>query len=301
MEPKTEEQSAKALEFEKNKLLENVDFDVYCKADGINSHGLMDVLRSPAHYYEHRYNRVHEKDTDSLLYGRLFHLAILEPVLFRERCMIEPVFTGKTLKGEWSEQSKEAKEKKKAWHADLPQGTIVVPSKWVDPLTRMANKILAHPRARKLLEEGVRETTMFWNDTDTGELCKMRPDFVTAKGDMIDLKTAKDARDHKFRKQIENYRYDLQAAHYLAGARATGVCRSDSFTFLVIEKDPPYEIAIYPAGASVLGVGDQWRTKAMKTFVECTKSGRWPGYNPNARVIEHSHWAEIPDDDEDDE
>ncbi len=82
------------------------------------------------------------------------------------------------------------------------------------------------------------------------------------------------------------------------GARITNAARSDSFIFLVIEKDPPYEIAVYPSGTSVLGVGDQWRSKAMSIYANCKKKHYWPGYNHEAKVIELPKWAEAVDPDD---
>lgn len=289
MESNTSENLATPVKYDLNRLIENVPFEEYRRADGINSHGLMDVLRSPAHYYEARYNKIEKKESEALQFGKLFHYAILEPEYFQKNYVIQPKFDKRTKIG---------KEAFQLWLNTVNPKNIIVPEDMVDQLTAMANKVLKHPRARKLLERGVRETTMFWNDRETGELCKMRPDFVTEKGHMVDIKTSKDAREEYFRRDIVKHNYHIQAAHYLAGARETGVCNPDTFVFVVIEKDPPYEIAIYPAGTSVLGIGDQWRSKAMRVYSKCRQTNKWPGYNPDARTIELPQWVEAVDPDE---
>jgi hypothetical protein len=300
MEPLTSQQSHNKPIFEIGKLHENVPFQTYADSDGINSHGLMDILRSPAHYYEHKFNRVEEKDTDALRFGRLFHYAVLEPHLFRERAIIEPVFQGRTKAGQLttSKNATEVKQKRDEWFQALPEGAIVVPNEWLDQLTGMANKIMTHKLTKNLLREGVRETTLYWHDDETGELCKSRPDFISSQGHIVDLKTSMDARENYFARDILKHSYHIQSSHYLNGARITNTARSDSFIFLVIEKTPPFEIAVYPCGASVLGVGDQWRSKAMRIYSRCRKTNKWPGYNHEAKVIELPPWAEAVDPDE---
>lgn len=286
MDALTHELDSNPVNFELNRLIEDVPFGVYQKADGMNASGIKDFLRSPAHYYQRRYNRVEDKQTDALLFGRLLHFVVLEPELFKSKYTVRPKFDKRTTKG------KEAFEE---WETNLDPNAIVVPEQMVDDLVGISNKISSHPLAQKLLKEGVRETTMFWNDRETGELCKMRPDFVSKEGHIIDLKSSMDAREDHFRRDIMKYKYEIQAAHYCAGARETGMRRSDSFIFLVVEKEPPYEIAIYPAGASVLGVGDQWRAKAMRDYAKCKRENKWPGYNHEARMIELPPWAEAVD------
>lgn len=298
MEALTNELGDKASGYERNKLIPDIPFVDYAKAEGMNSSGIKEMLRSAAHFYEFKVNRAEEKVSKALQLGRLVHLGVLEPKLFKQRCVVEPVFEGLTKDGRMSTQSAAARQKKNEWYLGLDKEAIVIPQDQLDQLTGMVAKLLKHPRAMKLLEDGLRESTMFWNDTETGELCKMRPDFVTSKGHMVDLKTTRDARESYFSKDIYNLRYHVQAAHYCAGARATGVCNPDYFIFLAIESEPPYEIAIYPAGTSVLGVGDQWRSNAMKLYTKCKRENKWPGYNPDARVIELPTWAEAVDPDE---
>lgn len=290
MEPRSSEQSTAIPPIEMNKLIPSVPFEIYKQSEGINASGLKEILRSPAHYFEHRFNRVDEKETPALLFGKLFHFAVLEPKLFQDNYVVEPIFEGLTLKGEMSTQSKAAKEKRVEWFMGLKKGAIVVPKEFSEKLLRMAQKILSHKIASKILAEGVRETTLWWIDPETGVLCKGRPDFISEKWGLIDLKTTMDARQDAFLRDIRKYDYDLQVGHYCAGARATQVCRSDVFTFIVIEKDPPYEIAVYPAGASILARGERQREKATKLFAECKRTNIWPGYNHEARVIEHPDW-----------
>lgn len=289
MEPLTHQTSGRLEPPEVGKLLENISFEKYAAYEGINSSGLKHILRSPAHYYEYRYNRVEEKDSDALIFGSLFHYAVLEPDLFSKKYIVKPKFDMRT---------KDGKVQDFEWMKEYVRNdTILVPERMSKRLNEMVNKVLTHTRARDLLSKGVRETTLFWNDRETGELCKCRPDFISAQGHLIDIKTSKDAREQKFSKDILNYQYHIQAAHYCEGGRVTKQYDPDVFIFLVIEKDPPYEIGIYPSGSSVLGVGDQDRSTAMQIYAKCRKENRWPGYNSKFRTIELPKFTESLDHD----
>ncbi len=281
------------LLFEKGKLLEGIKFEEYAKAPGMNAGGLKEFSRSAAHFYEARYNRVDKKETPALLMGKLVHFAVLEPELFMDTYIVKPKFDMRTKVG---------KADSELWETNLKPGSIVVPEDLVKDLVGMTTKILNHPNAKKLLKEGVRESTLFWDDRETGELCKARPDFVSffkGKTRLVDLKTTMDARQSSFERDVMKYHYFLQASHYAEGARITGVANPDVFVFLVIEKTPPYEIAIYPCDAGVLGYGDQWRSKLMREYAECRKTGIYPGYNPRAQMIKIPTWAQVPDEEDD--
>lgn len=290
MEPQTKDSSSKFEAPVLGQLLQNIPFKQYAASEGINSSGLKHILRSPAHYYEYRYNRVEEKASDALIFGSLFHYAVLEPELFNKNYIVQPKYDLRTKIGN---------QKHNAWEEEhIKENSIIVPEKFSEQLNQMVNKMLTHSQVKRLLEKGIRETTLFWNDRETGELSKCRPDFITSFGDLIDLKTSMDAREDKFSRDIWHYQYHIQAAHYCEGGRVTGQYNSDTFIFIVIEKDPPYEIGVYPSGTSVLGVGDQWRSKAMNIYSKCKKNNRWPGYNVGFKTIELPKWAEAVDTDE---
>jgi PDDEXK-like uncharacterized protein DUF3799 len=276
-------QNGDALPHAIGDLILDLPFDQYRAADGINSHGLLDLLRSPAHYWERRYNHAPEKNSDALLFGRLLHLAVLEPDRFLKDFKIEPEVDKRTTVG---------KNTLADFYASIPQTAIVVPHKAHGMLARMAERIAKNDKAAWLLKDSVREASVFWFDNDTGELCKGRADAISSGGILIDVKTTVDARYRKFGRQAFDMGYHVQSAHYTAGGTATGKMRGDSFVFLVIEKTPPYEVAVYPASPSFLATGRKWRHKAMATYTECRKNNVYPGYNPDALELDLPDYAE---------
>lgn len=280
------------LGYDKNILLDRVKYEDYAKAPGMNASGLKELIRSPEHYYEYRYNHVEPKDTDSKLKGRLTHFAVLEPEMFMDTHVVEPVFEGYTQKGELTTNPncKEVKEAKAKWYAELKPDAIVVPSEMLTALTGMTTKILKHPRAKNLLRDGVRETTLFWDDPETGELCKARPDFVTSKGHLVDLKTANDASPIAFERAIVNFKYWLQAAHYCAGAKATNTAKHDKFIFLVIETSHPYGISLHELVEEDMYEPQRRRANLMQRYAHCKRTNTWPGYDVNINRISIPPW-----------
>jgi len=270
-----------------NTLIQDISFEEYLRSPGMNASGLKKMLRSPAHY--RAMVEEPEDPTESLEFGKWMHLRILEPQVFTARVAYQP---------KWRKNRKAEKEALAEWEASLAPDAIIIPECWRDVLERMADRVYAHPAARRLLEKGTREGTFWWMDPATGLLCKGRPDFVSATSIIVDLKSAIDARQDAFSAAVWKYRYDIQAAHYCSGAAASGIASGQEYAFIVVEKEPPYEVCSYvcamPASGqqgSVLGLGEQWRREAMARYKECLDTGTWPGYPQRHMPLEMPRWA----------
>jgi hypothetical protein len=275
-------------EYAQGKLYPGISFDEYLAADGVNATALKHVTRSPAHYVASLLDP--KTPTPALEFGKLLHYAVLEPQLFLANCKVKPKFDRRTKAG---------KEGDAEFTAAIAPTDIVVPEELEEKLKRICDRVYKHPAIRRLLEKGTREGTFWWTDKRTGLLCKGRPDFASATGILVDLKSTGDAREDAFSKAIWDYRYDIQAAHYTSGADACGIARPDAYAFIAIEKEPPYELCIYTAGVTILSMGNQWRNKAMDTYKRCVDSGEWPGYPRLAKPIGLPMWAKGVEDDND--
>lgn len=71
---------------------------------------------------------------------------------------------------------------------------------------------------------------MYWNDEETGELCRIRPDkWLNEHNVIVDVKKVADM--DRFARHIEEFRYHVQDAMYREGAmRVTG--QPHGFSFL---------------------------------------------------------------------
>ena len=264
-----------------NVLHDGVTFAEYIKAPGINASGLKEVARSPQHYLASL--RREDKPTPAKQLGTLIHAAVLEPERFEKFATVKPDMDLRTKVG---------KEANAEWKASLTPESIEIPdADTLATLRRMIEKVHGYPAARRLLEKGKRETTLFWDDPRTHVLCKARPDFFSATGIPVDLKTARDARPDAFSKAVWEYRYDIQAVHYLGGFKTAGLSDGEEFAWLVIENEPPHEIAVFTAGISVMSIGKEWHDRAMDVYAECVKTGVWPGYERKANILSMPVWA----------
>lgn len=258
-----------------NKLLD-MPFEAYAAADGINNSGLVQLLRSPAHY---RYWKTapQKPPTPALVLGQITHLCVLEPDVYEAKVVVVD---------------------KHGLH--LRPGAIGVKQEQHDKARAMRDAVWRNSDARKLLTTGQREASIWWQCRDFGVLCKARVDFVSqavAGGVVLDLKTTADASRLKFSRSMVDYRYDMQAAHYLEAGRVSGCYGHEDFYFLAVEKEPPHAAVVYAVSDVVRGIGTQWRDEAMSRYATARRDNIWPGL-PNVDEIGLPKWAKVPGEDE---
>lgn len=278
-----------SIPYDKGKLIPGLSYLEYAAVPGLRASDLKLLKRSPAHWQAAK--NAPKKKTDALAFGTLFHTAIEHPERFLELYAVEPDVDLRTKIGK--QELEEFKDKCK-------DDAIIVPYDWADDLVGMLRSCMNHKLLKNLLKDGVRETSLFVDDTETGELLQCRPDFISAKGFLVDIKTTRDASQSFFLNEIFSSRfsgspfYGLQAAHYAHCARMSQVCNGDSFIFVAIEKEPPYGIMIYPMDEGCLGPGEQWRSDLTKLYAECRKTQQWPCYPERAVQVFPPEWVELP-------
>lgn len=90
-----------------------------------------------------------------------------------------------------------------------------------DRIIMASDLITQNPHLATAFSNGHPEVSIFW-DRDDGVRCKARFDFLKIRG-IGDLKSTRNPLGLDFpdacRRAIANYRYDIQAAHYLEGRR----------------------------------------------------------------------------------
>lgn len=150
------------------------------------------------------------------------------------------------------------------------------PSDWA-AAHAMAAAVKAHPIARVLLLAGQPERTLVWRDPETGVLCRSKVDWLRRDG-IVDLKSAESAAPDALAKAAHNYGYFLQAPFYLRGFRDRFPGVVPFFTFISVEKEPPYLVHVHQLGERDIAYGDRKVSEALQIYRDCTASGIWPGY-----------------------
>ena len=169
------------------------------------------------------------KETMPMIFGRAYHVAMLEPNDFNNKVLVFDSAT-RTTKG-----FKEFKE-------NNPKAPTIILQKEYDKIMYMQDVLFSHSEVRDLLQsEGEREIANAWKDEDTNVFCKGKADYRNGKT-LIDLKTTVDGSFYGFSNSCKKYGYDRQSAFYMDGFNC------DEFVFITQEKERPYNVSIFYAG-----------------------------------------------------
>ena len=169
------------------------------------------------------------KETMPMIFGRAYHVAMLEPNDFNNKVLVFDSAT-RTTKG-----FKGCKE-------NNPKAPTIILQKEYDKIMYMQDVLFSHSEVRDLLQsEGEREIANAWKDEDTNVFCKGKADYRNGKT-LIDLKTTVDGSFYGFSNSCKKYGYDRQSAFYMDGFNC------DEFVFITQEKERPYNVSIFYAG-----------------------------------------------------
>lgn len=248
----------------------------------IGKSGLDLIDRSPKHFWERYLNpdAPRRPQTPAQVIGSLVHCVLLEPQKFERRYQLIPPDMNKRT-GAWAE-----------WKAANEGKTWVEEEDYAAALA-IREAVHSHPHAALLLAEGdgVAEKPMWAHDPETGVLVKSKPDFHNTKlGFIVDVKTTTDAREAPFARDIYNYRYHVQDAFYTDVATWSGV-PVRGFAFVVVEKEPPYGVAVYILDDDSRELGRMAYRENLNTYAACLKSGVWHGYEAAAKSLRLPPWA----------
>lgn len=111
-------------------------------------------------------------------------------------------------------------------------GKVALTAKDYDRVAIAAAMITKNPALKTVFQNGTSEVSVFW--VQDGVRCKARFDYLKAGG-IGDLKSITNMKKIEFRRacreSIANYRYDMQAAHYLNGRAAMRKLFADGMVY----------------------------------------------------------------------
>ena len=271
--------------------IHKISVSEYDALDAVRSSRLSDMANtSPKHL---RYRLVHadedEQDrlcSDAFQVGSAIHMAVLEPDRYRLGADHVVFRAGAGRKSE----------KYKAFAAQHA-GKIILLEKDLDVVRDIAAAVMSDPIASEWLDPlvGREEMTMVWQDTGTGEWCKMRVDKLGADGSppvITDLKSARDASADKTARLADELLYQLRWAMYWSGFCAVSGGTIPTMREVVVEKEPPYDVVCYELDDSVIEAGMTLYRTALDTYAACKRSGVWPGKGGGkVQTLELKRWA----------
>lgn len=267
----------------------------YRAAPGFHFSGLKEFLRSPAHYWHYKqFGRV---ATEDMKKGTALHTAVLEPQKFAEEIAIAPTDgPKKPTKAQLNAEkpSKKARASIMFWEEFEANsiGKTIITAKSHEQVLGMTAAVESHPEAQRIFASGYAETSVFAKDPKYSFMWKVRPDWITPDGAVVDLKSCQDASPEGFQKQIGSYQYHIQAALYMRVLTwATGRDHKHWF-FVAVEKEPPHCCAVYALDDfRSLDSANLKIDRARRRYAWCLDWDEWHGYGDEIKSIGAPKWA----------
>lgn len=253
----------------------------YHGGPGLSVSVLKAMQRSPLHCWAEYLDpdRPPREETKALQLGTAIHAAVLEPDVFAARYVVAPQVDRRT---------KDGKTRWEEFVSSQPADAVVLSADDFDTVQAVAGQVRQNPMAQVLLSSGEAEQSVYWEDAETGVLCRCRPDWLS-RSVCVDVKSTDDASPSAFQRSIMKFGYHIQAAWYLDGLRAVGEKRG-AFVFMAVEKSRPHAVGLYYADDDMLAVGRKEYRRLLAQYAECKRTGVWPGYGSTIEPISLPLW-----------
>lgn len=260
-------------------IVTGLDNNLYHQAKGLSCTNLKIMLRSPAHY--HASILFPQKTTAEMQLGSALHTAVLQPDIFDEEYMELPKLDRRT------------KEGKELYKQYSESGKILLDSTTVSTVQKMKESLMQHPIISSVLSSGSPELSCFGCLPEFPHtLVKCRPDWYNEElGVLLDLKTACDASPKAFAKASADYLYHLQNALYQDLFSHVSGKHIQAFLFAVVEKEPPYAVALYQLDTDAVEKGRDLYRKAILAYNDSLDRNYWVGYSPKIEILQLPAWA----------
>jgi hypothetical protein len=262
-------------------IVEGLSIEEYHASDALSNTGLGYLALSPAHYVQ--YCEEPPEQTAAMARGTAMHAAILEPLKFFAQYAPLP-----------DDCDLRTKAGKEARDAIVAVGKTPLKASEFSDIERMVHEVHGHPTAAAMLAGGMVEASVFWTDTETGVSCRARPDYLDLKRRRaIDVKTlAKGSRAtfSQFQRHAFDYAAHRQAAFAMEGLRQIGQ-PIDEWVLIAIESAAPYGIGVFILDEAAIGLGRNEARAGIYRYAECVKTGVWPGYSPEPRLLSLPSWV----------
>lgn len=257
----------------------DLDEQLYRAHPAISNSGLSLINQNPAKYKHSVLERQAAEPTAAMRLGSAFDCALLTPAVFERTYTVAPEGIRRNSKA-WDEFEAGA------------VGRTIIKSDEHAQVVGMRAAVMRHLVAGQVLSDGNAQVSLFWDDPNTGVQCKGRLDYMRKDGIIIDVKTTGDggAAPDVFQRTAFSLGYHRQAAFYTDGAALCGL-HSPAFMFIVVEREPPYGVALYAMDSEFIELGRQAYRPDLDLYAQCLRESRWPGYTQDIQHLVAPAWA----------
>ncbi|SET16706.1 PD-(D/E)XK nuclease-like domain-containing protein [Thorsellia anophelis] len=250
-------------------IFDNMLNEEYQRSQGVSKSQLDLIACSPNTFLWNKKAPVDTSKLNALNMGSALHCLLLEPEEFSKRFIFAPTVNRRTKEGREIEANFLKKQEK--------SGVTIMTNEEHQKLMLLRESVFAHPAAKKLLElEGYAERSIYWNDKETGELCRSRFDKQLKDYPIIvDIK--KTAQIDKFSSLIHDYRYHVQEAMYKDGF-FNHFGEPAQFLFIVVSETincGKYPVRIFELDADYSAVGHKLFRKNLELYHQCKTTNDW--------------------------
>lgn len=253
----------------------------YHNGAGVSKSQLDLIDKCPALF---KWNKLAPSDESKVLeldFGTAAHCLLLEPERFKDVYRKGP---------EVNRRTKDGREQEQSFFDDcIEKGHTPITDDDAFKLNLMRDSAMAHPVANwALTANGVSEASLYWEDKETGVLCRCRPDkIITDHHWIVDVKTTGDM--DRFEKSVYEYRYHVQDSFYSDGY-ASQFKVSPTFIFIALSTKincGKYPVRVFILDDEAREIGRTSYKRNLKKFSECLALDDWAGIE----TISLPRWA----------
>lgn len=279
-------------------VYDNIQAEDYHRILGLTKSGLMELRKSPAHFWNWM-NSPSGESTSAMNIGTACHTLVFEPHKWEEEiCVIPADAPKKPTKAqlEAKEPSDKAIESITWWKnfEATKKGRATISAEDEIECRAIAAAVRGNDEVAKYLNHPSAKTEVSIVSVEKVKgldiVCKGRCDLITMDGTtIVDLKTCMDASQEGFGKSFMSMGYWMQAAHYIAIAKASGM-KVERFIFVAVEKNPPYCTALYELDAASLEKATAIRNRLMENLSDCIARNDFPAYQKGVQALSMPGW-----------
>lgn len=238
-------------------ILYDLPAEDYHAAPLLTSGGIRDFMRSPRLYRDRMDGLLPNEDTDAKTFGRLFHLAVLEPGKWEQGVIAKPEGM--------SFSTKEGK----AWR-DEQAGKEIIAHKDAARIDRMLSRMPAEVRA--MLTSGHSEVTVRAKLGGFDAQC--RSDHWDVPGRMLyDLKTI--AAIERIEAEVYKRKYYIQARFYQQVIAAATGTAAPTVRLIFAESAPPFRWRVVQLDVDFQMNADKEIDEALAEMAACERADQW--------------------------
>ncbi len=276
-----------------NEIYPNMSNTDYHGDYGVSRSQLMTFKRSPLHFWYENISGTYIKpeSSSSMNFGSALHCYLLENDKFDDQFICNtnsisipklPLLreVGRLVYDSMKAKIEELKAVKHIQEYEFNmqcQGKTVITKEELDKIKDIKTTLLSRNYENNLLIGGKNEHSIFWQDKESGLICKCRPD-IWHESMVVDLKTTADASFKSCQSSIYRYGYHIQSAMILDGIYAATGKLLETFVFLFVEKEAPYATGIYIMDDQTIEQGRIEYKKYLLRLKECYDKDEWPSY-----------------------